>query len=368
MVFGARRTPAPAGLEPLTGSPREVLEELLVPALTRPPCLVAFSGGRDSSAILAAATSAARARGLDDPVPVTLRFAQHPRTWESDWQETTVKHLGLGAWERIELTDELDAVGAIAGPALRRHGPYWPPNAQTLVPMLRAAAGGSLVTGNGGDETFSTWPDRRVSLIRRGRLRPARADLRLVAMSFLPPGLRALVRRRRHPFTLPWLTPEASREVGILFAQEGTQRYPTWLRGLEILLESRYLELALSIFEALAADHDVAMVQPFLDMRYAKAVVAASPREGYLSRTEAMEAHFGDLLPPEVLGRSTKASFTETLWGPATRGFAESWDGTGLDEALVDVDALRAEWARPKPDMRALSPLQSAWLASRSQA
>ena len=70
MVFGERRTPAPdpADLWP-TADPRPTLERILLGALQRAPCVVAFSGGRDSSALLAEATRVARVHGLEDPVP-----------------------------------------------------------------------------------------------------------------------------------------------------------------------------------------------------------------------------------------------------------------------------------------------------------
>ena len=66
MVFGAvdDRSPLPRSgrLDPL-----EALEHELLPALLRPPCMVSFSGGRDSSAVLAVAVSAYTARGPAAP-------------------------------------------------------------------------------------------------------------------------------------------------------------------------------------------------------------------------------------------------------------------------------------------------------------
>ena len=59
-------------------TPLAALEEAILPALRRPPCLVSFSGGRDSSCVLAAATRAARREGLQPPVPVTLRVSNAP--------------------------------------------------------------------------------------------------------------------------------------------------------------------------------------------------------------------------------------------------------------------------------------------------
>src|SRR4051794_24216047 len=83
---------APAGV------PRDVraaLEAAMRPALQRPPCFVAFSGGRDSSAMLAVADRLAGREGLARPVPLTARFPEAPDTDESDWQERAIAALGV---------------------------------------------------------------------------------------------------------------------------------------------------------------------------------------------------------------------------------------------------------------------------------
>ena len=79
----------PSGETPLTA-----LERACLPALEYGPCLVSFSGGRDSSLVLAAATRAARRHGLPLPVPVTNRFAGVPYADESTWQELVMAHRG----------------------------------------------------------------------------------------------------------------------------------------------------------------------------------------------------------------------------------------------------------------------------------
>src|SRR5687768_13796753 len=53
---------------------REALEQAVLVGLMRPPCVVSFSGGRDSSAVLAIAAHVARREGLPLPIPVSLRF------------------------------------------------------------------------------------------------------------------------------------------------------------------------------------------------------------------------------------------------------------------------------------------------------
>jgi asparagine synthase (glutamine-hydrolysing) len=76
-----------------------------------------------------------------------------------------------------------------------------------------------------------------------------------------------------------------------------------------------------------------------------------------------MQALFGDVLPDDVLARSSKASFDGAFWNDSSRAFASGWDGRGVDQALVDVDALREEWASESPDPRSFTLAQSVWLA-----
>ena len=154
LVFGLA-PPRPLPTE-IAGEPIDAFERAILPALQRPPCVVSFSGGRDSSAALAVAVRVARREGLPLPIPSTNRFPAVKDSHESDWQERVVAHLGIDDWLRPEFTDELDCVGPIATSVLRRYGLLWPFNAHFHVPHLEAAAGGSLLTGIGGDEILSS--------------------------------------------------------------------------------------------------------------------------------------------------------------------------------------------------------------------
>lgn len=362
-VFGRRRIPGPdIRIESGGAHPRETLERLLIPALERHPCRIAFSGGRDSSALLACATRIARARGLADPVPITLRFADHPRTGETEWQELVVRHLGLDSWEIVPVAWELEALGPMATRALRLHGLFWPPNAPTLAGLFRHARGGSLVTGNGGDEIFSPRVGRRPTLREYLRARPRRKALKVAAFLHLPGPLRTRAWTRRI-LPLPWLRPPARREARRRYAERFHGPRTSWRQAAERFLTSRYFELTHAAFEALARDDDVRLVQPFYDPRFLGGVADVAPG-GFPSRAIAMRELFGDLLPSRTVERATKASFTEAFFGPACRSFAESWDGSGLDEALVAPGALRREWSKPRPDFRSFTPLQAAWLAA----
>src|SRR4051794_38463388 len=122
---------------------RAALEGVVLAALHRPPCLVSFSGGRDSSAVLAVAASVARREGLPAPVPVSLRFPGAADSYESEWQEQVVRHVGIRDWHRVELGNELDLLGDMAKRVMAAHGPLWPFNAHLLVPTATLAAGGT---------------------------------------------------------------------------------------------------------------------------------------------------------------------------------------------------------------------------------
>jgi asparagine synthase (glutamine-hydrolysing) len=343
-------------------TPAQVLEDVLTAALVRTPCLVAFSGGRDSSALLAAATHLARRHGLDEPIPVTLRFPQHPRTEETHWQEQVMKHLALPEWHVLDHDQEFDVIGPVARTALRRHGLYWPPNAHTLVPLLESASGGALITGNGGDELFTRWLWFRIARIRRARMLPRRVDIKPLAFSYLPLASRRVAFERLSHFGPAWLRPSATRELRRRYASDlGFRR--SWCADLEACLTSRYREVVKSTFGRFAADAGTTLVEPFFDARYVRAVGHHAPRDGFASRGEAMTAHFGELLPDKVLTRSDKAVFTEVSSGSEARAFAANWDGSGVDESLVDPEIVRSVWLSERPSMQSLTMLQAAYLA-----
>ena len=365
MIFGPRRSRAPSvETSPGVSSVRQVMEELLLPALSTPPCLVAFSGGRDSSAILAEAVGITRRHGLDDPVPLTLRFDQHPRTVETEWQELVVRHLGLRDWMIVPIQSELDILGPLARDTLGRHGLFWPANSHAKARLLRAAGAATLVTGTGGDEVFNSLVrGRKMSLRQMARSLPPRRALMTGLVSLLPVRWRIGVQYQKG-LRFPWLRPAARREVRRLFREAFLQHRRNPRHYLETLDNSRYLELLRGIAGALARDAGVRQFEPFLDSRFFKAALSAMPDEGFPSRNAALMSFFGDVLPPVMAERTTKAVFTESFWGPESRAFATQWDGTGLDPSLVDPDRLRDHWVGPRPDLRSATALQAAWLAS----
>lgn len=361
LVFGedAHAPPLPT---PSGQGPRKALEAAVVPALQRPPCLVSFSGGRDSAAVLAVANHVARREGLEPPIPVTNCFPDAAESDESEFQERTVRHLGLNDWQRLIFTDELDCVGPVARKTLGSHGLLWPFNAYFHVPPLERAAGGSLLTGAGGDEAFSVSQFARTQLLLAGAARPEPRDVLRVGFALAPRPLRALVLRRRIPDAFPWLRDHARRAVERAAAAEAAaepfrlRRRMQWLRGL------RHMGVGLDSLGVLAEADGAAVHHPLSDRDF-WAELGALPRSNRLrTRTEAMRALFGDLLPEPVLARATKASFDEAFWNRHSRAFAASWDGSGVDAEVVDTELLRREWSSPAPNPRSYLLLQAAWL------
>ena len=130
------------------------LNSVVREALLRPPCGVAFSGGRDSSVVLAVAAHVARRDGLAAPIPITKVFPDVPTTEESSWQELVIRHLRLHDWELVSIDDELDLVGPLATANLVEHGVVWPPMIHGDIPVLERLGGGTLIDGEGGDEVL----------------------------------------------------------------------------------------------------------------------------------------------------------------------------------------------------------------------
>lgn len=365
-VVGSTGSLAPSTDESLTA--RQALEAVVLTALRRPPCGVAFSGGRDSSAVLAIATHVARREGLPDPVPITRVFPDEPESDERSWQELVVGHLGLRDWQRLVIHDELDVVGPLATRHLREHGIVWPPTIAGDVPMLEVVRGGSLLDGEGGDDVLGDAKHRVAPLARL--LRQPRPlgwrRLRRAARAVAPAPLRARAFRRNwHDGTpTPWLTAPAAAELTAALERQERRRplpFPASVRTVPL---RRTQVLGARNRRILAAPYDVQLTSPLLQAE----VVHAFAREGGVlgpgDRSAVLRGLLPDLLPDEVLGRSTKAAFTGAYMGRPSRELVAGWQGDGVDPALVDVDALRGLWRSDVRVALTAALLQQAWLAT----
>lgn len=371
LLVSARADAGPLPRVPTGQHPREAMEAAIISALQRPPCVVSFSGGQDSSAVLAVATDVARRHGTPLPVPVTLRCRADRRSDESRWQEQVVRHLRLDDWERIEIDDELDIVGPYAGRVLRRHGPLWPFNTHFHLPIFDHAAGGSALTGVGGDQLFWRRRNWRVSMVLAGHVRPGVRDIPRVIRATGPQFLRMaeLRARRAFPAKLPWLSPRVRRVVRRAWLRAVAAepaRYDdavreTWWHNRVRLINDTSLALV-------ARDVDTAVHHPLEDPAFIAAVLARVGGVGYRTRVHAMRDLFADLLPPVVVERRSKAMFDRVFWNEHSRAFGRSWDGTGVDAGLVNVDVLRDLWSQADLIHNLTWMMfQTAWLAADGQ-
>ncbi|MGN6557516.1 MAG: asparagine synthase-related protein [Solirubrobacterales bacterium] len=359
----------PVALDPAPArTPVEALELSLLPALLRTPCAISFTGGRDSSAVLAVATRLARREGLTPPVPVTLEFPGIPSADERGWQELVLRHLRLPDRVRIEVEweeGELDLLGPAARGLLERHGLLWPPNVLLAVKQAEWARGGAAVSGLEGDGLLGRWPWASAALLCSLPPRPSRAACGAAALAAAPRPLRERIALSRVPVP-PWLSPRGWAELRALLAEELHSIPRTWSGWVSWWANRRYVQMLRAAFGALAAENDVLAVHPLMEEGFLAALARAGGRRGFGGRRGAMRALFGDLLPPEVIDRTTKAAtFTQLCWGPHSRAFVAEWDGRGAGP-LVDPERLRAVWRDPAPDERSALLLQSVWLARRS--
>jgi asparagine synthetase B (glutamine-hydrolysing) len=346
---------------------RAALSARVGDALRRQPCCVSFSGGRDSSAVLAVATAVARRDGLPDPVPVTVRFTGIAASGESYWQQLVVDHLRLREWEVIRVGEELDLLGAIARRALNDHGLMWPPNAYIHVPILERAVGGCVLTGFDGDGLLGDWRWRRAQTVLGGRARPEPRDVPRVALALAPPRARRPLMRPPLLGAVPWLRPAARRELAAAARDHAAREPRRWDRRVAYYARHRYLRLAVHSLDLLGARSGVELVHPLLDPGFLGAVAAAGGAGGYGDRTEAMRVLFGDLLPEALTGRRRKADFGAAIWRREARAFAAGWDGCGLDRELIDPALVREAWSAASPYFGSSTLLHAAWLAAQAK-
>jgi len=347
--------------------PRRALELAVRPALERPPCGVAFSGGRDSSLVLAVAVHVARREGLADPIAITRVFPDVIESDERFWQERVIRHLGIRDWHRVTVRDELDVIGPYATTHLLEHGVVWPPTIAGDTPLLEPLHHGSLVDGEGGDDVLG-WAAHRVAplgrVLRSPRpLRPRRAIA--AAATLAPAMLRARqVRRRLDGQPTDWLRPAARERLVDTLVRDERDRPLAFSASVRMVPRRRSQVLGARNRRVLATHADVELTSPLLHPEVVHALARAGGVIGRGDRTAVLRALASDLLPDDVLARSGKAAFTRCYMGRPTREFAASWSGDGVDLDLVDPEELRRTWLSDTPIAPPAALLQAAWLAT----
>lgn len=352
--------------------PREALESVILRCFEKGRVFVLFSGGRDSSAILATAVHVARREGLPLPVPVTEWFPDLPEANEDRWQSMVIEHLAVSEWLRIDRTRDADLLGEASQASLRRRGLLWPAPLHPKTSLLRLIGPGAVLTGEGGDEIFGP---RRITPLHYVHLRRGGSSRREVwtraAKVFTPGPLRrrSIARDivRAAASVSPWLRPEAVQESARLIARDIGSEPVHWGRSIRWYPGIRALDRGESNYRLLGQEFDQQIVAPLLEPTFLAALADFGGALGMRSRTAWMEELFSDVLPAPVLRRRSKASFNTAYFGPGVRAFADEWDGRGVDHELVDAERLRQEWLTPSPRAMAAMLLHAAWLDGRQQ-
>ena len=342
---------------------RRALERCVLAALIGGrTCFVSFSGGRDSSAVLAVATHVARREGVALPVPVTLTYPGLPDTDEAQWQELVLRHLGITERVVVPIRGEMSLLGPYAQDSLRRRGLLWPAAFQVQHGLFSQIASGHLLTGEGGDEIIGIRRGTPIGLVFRARRRPGRPLVKAAALAVLPSRLTG---RRQRSGSLaqyqPWLTPRAvairMAEMAEFGAMPLSWRASTWW-----LLGRSAIHALIQNYRELGVDYQAKVSHPLLDTGFVAALAREGGLWGYPGRTALMRHLFSDVLPDALLSRSSKARFNTSRYTDVERDFARGWDGSGVDTGLVDVERLRAYWLSPNASSGPGLLMQSVWM------
>lgn len=355
----------------VTGSIRAAIEDAVLAALKSPPCIVFFSGGRDSSVILAIAVDLARRLGLEEPIAVTNRYPGAPRSLEDDWQASVIRHLQFDRWVRIDRDGEHELLGEAAMKRIRKHGVLlpamwwaldWPREVAGQEGWQTGSLRGSMLAGLGGDELFLSSIRPIASAILSGRRPPIRRS-HTIARDLAPRAVRARTGRTGESFgPWPWLKPEVHRRVvrsmGADLAR-GPVRYDGVLR---VVWADRDFRASAAAAGMVARESGAIMINP---MSTPAVFAAAAHRYGRAfprSRGDALYEVAGDLLPVEMLYRRSKAEFKEAFFGPESRAWVYNWDGSGVDAVRVSGTKARRELLSEEFDARVVPSVQRARL------
>lgn len=279
---------------------------------------------------------------------------------EREWQDLVLRHLGMQT-ERIDGSTARDLLGPLGRHITGRFGPIWPPTMSDQLPLFDLAQDGTLLTGEGGDEILSGQRITPVVGVWRTRRRPDREVCAALAFALAPKWLRRVELRRAEMGQRSWLKPDALRQFNRQVRRDASDQPLRWDQAVRAASRTRSSVLGLRSLALVAAERGAALLHPFLQPEFVDAFAAMGGRLGLLNRREALEVLCGDLLPAELMSRTSKAVFNGPSFGPDSRAFIGSWNGGGLPDDLVDPELVLAEWSKPMPHAGTMLLLQQAW-------
>lgn len=348
--------------QPSGSDTRSALDQVALAAVTSGPCYVLFSGGRDSSLVLALATRAAREAGVPDPIPVTAVYPGDEEADESRWQDLVLQHLGITERIVLPVTDQRTTLGDLATRHLRRRGLVWPEAVHTQPLFFAQLDPGTVLTGEGGDAFLEAQRITPLYLLGCRRRLPSMALVRAAAEALSPRvvALREARRRLADPDFLPWLRPLARETLAV---EEVLVRGPLrWDDAIRSLHRTRMNRLALDNADISAAEYGHRLRHPIADTSVVAALAHEGGAWGFRGRTNLFRRLGADLLPDVVLARRSKASFNTSRWGAREVAFAQDYAGGAFDPDYIDEERLRREWLSPRPHPVSYFLAQIAWL------
>jgi asparagine synthase (glutamine-hydrolysing) len=232
---------------------------------------------------------------------------------------------------------------------------------------LMRATGGTHMSGEGGDEIFGV---RRSTILRRLRDDPVylrkRKHIVYAVLTLGPRATRVAAWRRsvkgQVSGALSYLRPDPRQQVIGDLARHLSAEPFEFTKSLGWHLRRRTIVAYQEGRVAFSLEHDVQHLDPFLEPRFVAAFARSVKPLGLPTRSAAMRALFSDLLPDEILTRTSKALFNRGFLTETGRAFARQWQGGGVDTDLVDPEALKTAWQAKWPQPQTFGLLQAAWL------
>ena len=120
---------------------------------------------------------------------------------------------------------------------------------------------------------------------------------------------------------------------------------------------------AAGTFRALGEALGTATELPLSQPGVVESLAGAGGWLGFGDQRAMLQRLVADLLPSELLARRPTPDLNPVFFGEPTREFAARWNGAGLDESVVEIEALRRNWLSNRPDPRTACLLEYAWLS-----
>ena len=185
------------------------------------------------------------------------------------------------------------------------------------LPCSRRAAGGTLLTGIGGDEALgsSRWA-RSVAVARCRASRGTRPSSRGATARRVPCGGPSSPAAPRSPSPGSGPRPRA-RSCG--HGPRTRRQQPAGLHPPAALSRPAAPRAGPRELRAARGGCGAAVAHPLLDPRFLAALAAAGGPRGWADRSTAMRALFDGVLPSQLLLAPRKARFEGAFWGPESR-------------------------------------------------